>query len=420
MKCRKCTREFLDGLDQCPYCRTSARPGGRIATKERGRVAMLGDLFERGVQGEDARPGPGADDTLSGLKLEPDRKPGRAEPPPRPGPETTGGTAAAGGHWAPTKARIESWAVTRELNHYEVLDIDEATPDEEVEARIQLLDARLERWAGDGMDANAQRIGSSGKYRLFELREALKDRALYGKEVARERHERALRRIREEIRQYVERDNTLQWGEWTGLKNRAHDEDVSDAELEEILRDFRAQGVLTGLEIEEREVRSLTELRLLCDGRGEPLVEPMWSGRLEEWLERAAQKPELAEQVRQVKAEYDGQRVSGACSVLWEIGERRLVLKSDAGSEGFESLRRWVQAVRKEGYEAASLEALKDRRLENWLGRVLHLDELSEVAAKQRDRGAAGLQEILKYVSPRQEQSGPPMVFVQRKAHNLD
>lgn len=421
MKCRTCTREFLDGLDQCPYCRTSARPGGRVATKERGGVAMLGDLFERGAQGEDARPGPGADDTLSGLKLEPDLKPGRAEPPPppSPGPETTGGTTTAGGHWSPTKARVESWAVAGELNHYEVLDVDEATPDEEVQARIQLLDARLERWAGDGMDANAQRIGSSGKYRLFDLREALRDRALYGKEVARQRHERALRRIREEIRQYVERDQTLQWGEWTGLKNRARDAGLNDSELEEILRGFREQGVLTGLEIEGREIRSLTELRLLCDGRGEPLVEPMWGGKLEDWLKRAAEKPELAEQVRQVRAEYDGQRVSGACLILWEIGERRLVLKSDAGGEGFEGLRRWVLAVKNEGYEAASLEALKDRRLENWLGRVLHLDELSEVAARQRGRGRAGLEEILKHVAPRQEQTGPPFTFVQRKAYDL-
>ncbi|MFL6211551.1 MAG: hypothetical protein ACJ74W_22065 [Pyrinomonadaceae bacterium] len=385
MKCQHCAHEIPAAAQTCPRCGSqfhqaaltgmSGAPSGRA-------VSGLTELAtsETGVAA-DAPASPSAGGSLAGAAVAPaplDSQIRRAG-------------------WTPKREAVEAWAIKKELSHYEVLEADEQTSDEILAERIKVLERRLDKWAGDPMDATLQKLGSVGMNRLYELRAELRDRATYNEFIRRERHTAAVRRVREAAHQCVVNDGVLQWSEWKfNLLPKAEEEGVSRAELEEILAELRAGGALTGLSLAAGEVRTILELRDACQGQADALVEALWDGRLAHWLEEAALRRDLAEEARRIGAEYADNKLSGAHRLLWRMGEKHLMLVgADGHEEGINNLRSWIEGVYCRGLEAASLRAHENRRLENWLGVALNQERLSNHAAHERGHGRAGLWQVI-------------------------
>lgn len=319
---------------------------------------------------------------------------------------STGGAAAKPekekSRWVPSRERVEAWGVARSLNHYEVLDVDQSTDDALIEERKVELDRSLERWAMDMMDANAQRIGNKGKDRLFDLKEAFKDRASYNLEIQLKKQQSSLRSVREVIEQCL-KDQFLQWNEWKFIVlPKAEDEGITREEVEAILDEMRARGALTGLRIADREVRTILELKDLCQGEASGLVDVIWNGKLEVWLEQGAARKELADEVRRVKEEYEDTRLSGAHRILWKMNERRLVLTGKGGQESLSSVQAWLEGVSARGLESPSLGALKDRRLEDWFYSAMGREDLGKLAQQLREEGEEDLSKILRAIKAKE------------------
>lgn len=300
--------------------------------------------------------------------------------------------------WVPSRDRVEAWAVARSLSHYEVLEVDQSTEDAVIEEHKVALDSALERWAMDMMDANVQRIGNKGKDRLFELNEAFKDRGSYNFELQLKKQQSSLRSVREVIEQCL-KDEALQWNEWKFIViPKADEEGVSREEVETILKEFSGRGVLTGLSIADREVRTILELKDLCQGEASGLVDVIWNGKLEVWLEQGAARKDLADETRRVKEEYEDTRLSGAHRILWKMNERRLVLTGKSGQESLSSVQGWLEGVSARGLESPSLEALKDRRLEDWFYSAMGREDLGKLAQQLREEEEEDLSKILRAI----------------------
>jgi len=297
--------------------------------------------------------------------------------------------------WVPSRDRVEAWAVARSLSHYEVLEVDQSTEDAVIEERKVVLDSALERWAMDMMDANAQRIGNRGKDRLFDLQEAFKDRASYDLELQAEKRRSALRSVREVIEQCL-KDQILQWNEWKFIVlPKAEDEGITREEVEAILDEMRARGFLTGLRLADREVRTILELKDSCQGEAGQLVDSIWNDTLEVWLEQCAARKDLADEVRLVKEEYREQKLSGAHRILWKMNERRLVLAGRSEKEAISSVQEWVEGVHGRGLANPSLEALKDRRLEDWFFNAVRREDLGNLARQLRENQDEDISKII-------------------------
>jgi hypothetical protein len=409
MQCPGCSAQLPDSSNFCPLCGAEI-PSIKVAVKERPNMAVFSGLqtapeVQRVSEVAEAA---GDADSASGISIDaPGRRPDvstnqtetdEEKKPPQAAPQVAK-------RWLPKRTAVEAWALKKSLNHYEVLELEETASDELVRDRVQLLDDRLELWSKDATDDQLQIIGTNGKNRLFDLRAGFADRDSYHARIRREQHERALKSVSEEVRRYVEKDNVLQWDEWIAIERRARDEGLSEDELEAILKQQRERGVLTGLTIAGREVRTLLALRDRCRGRGEPLIDLLWNGELERWLEKAAQKPHLAEQVRKIKADYKGRELAGACFFLWDIDEKRLVLTGTAGEEEIESVKQWVEGVQHRGLEESTLAAMKDGRLADWLKLAMKQDALAEIAGRKRDEGRRGLLELIGQVEVRRGKS---------------
>lgn len=312
---------------------------------------------------------------------------------------TAGGAAAKPEkekpRWVPSRDQVEAWAVARSLSHYDVLEVDHTADDALIEERKVELDRSLERWAMDMMDANVQRIGNRGKDRLFDLQEAFKDRASYDLELQAEKRQSALRSVREVIEQCL-KDQILQWNEWKFIVlPKAEDEGITREEVEVILDEMRARGFLTGLRIADREVRTILELKDSCQGEAGQLVDSIWNGTLEVWLEQCAARKDLADEVRLVKEEYDEKKLSGAHRVLWKMNERRLVLAGRSEKEAISSVQEWVEGVHGRGLANPSLEALKDRRLEDWFFNAVRREDLGNLARQLRENQDEDISKII-------------------------
>lgn len=386
MKCHYCEGEIPDGSAVCAAC---------------GRLSETASLGEAGAGGHIS--------ATSGLDVLGNVETGVSIDAPSGAAHQSGATATGTatatvfdsqirrGGWIPKRAQVEAWGIKKELNHYEVLELDGETPDEALTEHIKILEKRLDKWAGDPMDAGLQKIGSVGLNRLFELKRDLADRAAYNLQVKQESHASALRKVRAVATQCVEKDKVLQWNEWKfTLLPLAEEEGVSRDELEAIIGELKTGGALTGINIAGREVRTALELKDVCDGDGDPLVEVLWNGELERWLEDVSLKKELADEARLVKAQYADNKKSGAQRILWKLSEKRFVLiTEDWKKESVVTLKEWVDGVYNRGLENASLQALKDRRLENWLMLALNQDRLAAIATAERENGLKGLWRLI-------------------------
>jgi hypothetical protein len=301
--------------------------------------------------------------------------------------------------WAPKREQVEGWAFKREVSHYDVLGLEETASKEELAGRMGLLKSKLSQWANNATDFGLQQVGSSGLSRFVEIEQLLGDegaRQAYDERLKVERHSRVVSELRKEVG-IAAADGVLQWSEWIGLQEKARAVGVSAGELEEIIGEYRARGVLTGLSLANagREVRTINELRDACGQDAGVLIEPLWNGALGDWLQRAANKPQLREFVEEVREEYEEARLSGVWLFLWEIGEKKLVLGQESGEEVL-SAEAWAQGIESARLSAGSLEALKDRRLENWFRKAIGRDDLGRVAQQLREEQNHDLSTIVR------------------------
>jgi|GEM_PF-4931931 len=368
MRCPDCGRELSEGAEYCPSCEQKA--GLSLEKPQEGGTAPTSPL--------DSPPSPARP------QLESERSPrrGRVDVVPR--------SAQVASQWLPRRERVEAWAFRNELNHYEVLDLDENAPDEELYNRKEALRARLEQWANDPMDRGLQDLGAAGLRRFHEMEEAFRDRRRYNEELKRRRHNQAVEEVRRQAWSFV-RDGVLQEDEYTTLKRTAEERGLSREELDGILKDLEHSGVLTGITVAGQRCRTLEELKEACRGRGDPLVEAIWNGELERWLVNGA----LVTKVREVKGRYEKKRQLGAQVWLWSAGETALVLNGRDGEERVRSLRQWIEGVYARGLENSSVQALEQGLLEEWLRIVMNREDLVRVAANERRNGRRGLWRLI-------------------------
>lgn len=410
MECHNCGRELNRPSSFCPSCGEQIVAGLQVATKE--------PPSARDFMGLPEFPAAEAAATEGGLQIiapeatvtQPQADDGAKAD------STIHALPVSRRRWSPRKDRIESWAIRRELNHYEVLELNETATEDELNERIKTLDDTLERWSVDQMEAQTQILGTSGKNRIYELKSAFANRADYNREVESERHRQAVARLKAEILRFVERDLVLQWNEWLTVEMKAREEGVSPEELEELLEEQRGHGVLTGLSVGGREVRTLLALKDRCLGRGEQLIEPIWNGEMARWLRTAAEKSELADEVDQIKEQYANEPLSGATLLLWRIGEKRLVMSGNSGIEEITSVRQFIDGFQNRGLEESALAALKDRRLENWLREAMNQEVMADIASRERNEGRKGLLEIIRQA---EAQRGESFEFENGQAYSV-
>jgi len=294
---------------------------------------------------------------------------------------------------------VKRWAY-RDIDHYEVLGLDFNSQGEEVEARVELLKRALVRWSEDQLDKVAQDVGSEGQNRLPELEaDLLHNRDGYNERLRAEQHQAAILGVRKEVESAAV-DGVIQWSEWIGLKEKTRALGVASDELEEILGTFRSRGVVTGLSLPGLggEVRTLIELKDVCSENPSFIVDPLWEGQLEDWLMRAAMKPQLAEFVSQIKQEYSEAKLSGVWLFLWVIGERKLVLEKAGGSAEVLTVESWAQGIESGELRQPSIEALRDLRLENWLAKAMGREDLAHLVQQLREDGEEDLTRIVRVI----------------------
>lgn len=309
--------------------------------------------------------------------------------------------------WRPKKNNVKAWATTRELNHYEVLELGETAADELVQERMNALAHEISNYKTD-LDGALQELGTNGRKRLSEMKTSFADRDRYNEEAKQERHQREVEKIRTLAKKAVENDRVLQWKEWLNLQDQAKNEGVSPEELEQIIRALKEEGALTGTNVSGKEVRTINEMKDACAGRGSRLVEAMWNGELERWLDLACERANLAEDIKRLKIDYEKNKRLGAQIFLWKIYEDRLVLNGPAGEVELRSLQEWMDGVQGKGLADASSEALESGALEEWLKIVLKRDDLAALATKAKGQRESGLSKLLEQI--RSGATGQPSI----------
>ncbi|MEM2125117.1 MAG: hypothetical protein QXQ53_01815 [Candidatus Methanosuratincola sp.] len=364
MKCPKCMRELPGDLNHCPEC-------------DRG-TGISADPVDGGTARTGLADAP--------LRKSPEEHQGTGITPESPPKETRkSGEPLVLPLWNPSRQKVRDWALHQNLNHYEVLDLDENAPEDEIRRRLDILEERLREWANTIRDPGLQDIGNQGLNQLGRARRALLERRKeYNEELRRQRHQRAIERLRQRAREVTERDRALQQDEYRTLRREALESGVTEEEFEQIIYELESQGVLVGVYIGGKRCHSLDELKEVCQGRGECLVDVVWNEgeRCQEWLRRCLEREDLADEVGRLREQYAGRRELGAQVFLWKIGERRLFL----GEHAVTSVQEWVQAVTRPDAREASLKALKDGWLEEWFTVVANRDDLAELARRQRQR----------------------------------
>jgi hypothetical protein len=376
MTCQKCASEVRVGIKFCNRCGepVEVQTGLRLDAPPASKTTVIVAAVESGLSVETAK-------STVATSPEPYK---RSAPPP---PSTT---------WpAPTREKVSTWAVEHYSTHYEILDADESLTDQELNNRILVLEKRIEQWATHPSDSQLQALGQEGQKRLLDLKKALADRASYRETLKVEIHTRAVEKIRKKVWDSVKDDRVLQWDEWQPLLRAAVDEGVSRPELEEIIFALKQQGILTGVMVAGQEARTVLELRNFCNGRSHHLVEIMWNGDLERWLNLACVKPELAESASALKVQYSQSKELGAQVWLWVVGEKRIIFSGPGGEEEVGNVQQWVDGISSKRLLNASVEALEDGRLEKWFHVALDRPELIEIVTKAKGKGLDGLAKVV-------------------------
>jgi DNA-binding Lrp family transcriptional regulator len=378
MKCKKCGFEVAGNMKYCPKC------GGDTATLKTQPRAKTSIKTRPGKEASKPHVQPGA--------------PGTSQP----------------SQWRAKQEKLRAWASDKAIDHYDVLEVDESVDDATLQQRIRALTEQVERMLED-LAYETRNLGSACKTSLMEMRADLGDRLRYGVKRKQQQHQREYQTVEAMARQFTQ-DLILQWHEWQTLKSTAAERGLSEDELEEIVGRLKRAGVLTGITVDGKEVRALDELKTACDGRGHRLVGVMWSGELENWLEKAGgnqESKEMAAWVRALKDFYAKHQRLGAQVWLWRSGERRLVLKGSNGDESLTSLADWVNGMYNRGLEESSIEALDDGRLEQWLRVVLNQGTLGLMAEGARNQGSRGLWQLVWH--SRERSSAPEAAYNKTK-----
>jgi WD40 repeat protein len=372
MKCLTCEQEVPDGATVCDSCREAAVTGltdespQPDAPAEVVAAATLPVPAEASAQARGER---GAEP--AGVQ---ERGPSPAD------------------SWRPKKERVRRWlegAPEYEVSHYEVLDLAENAGEDQLSQRVAALAAMLERWSYD-MDADLQHLAKEGKKELGRLREDLRDRATYDQKLVQQRRRRSIEKISETFCEIIGDDKVLTTQLWKKLRERARAAGLTPDELEQVVERLRQKGVKVGIKVAGQEVRSFKDLKEVCGGDSEKLLDVFESGELESWLQQSAEDADEAAKVRKLKEEHRKSPLLGAQLWLWEATkDRRLVLSCGASRWEVESLKQWVELLYgteqdKTPAVEASLSQLKRGVLEHWLRLTGAPGDLCELAARQR------------------------------------
>src|SRR5262249_678688 len=187
--------------------------------------------------------------------------------------------------WRPSNTKVRDWQ-NEALNHYELLELSRDAGDEIIQSRIALLDQALERWSRDP-DARLQEGGKEGKKRIRRLKDDVGDRENYDRHLDRQQRQKKIEEVIESVWGFMDATKILTAEMWQRLQYRADANGLDQEALEQIIQALRERGVQTGLSIGGREVRTLEELKEICEGHGKKLEEVFGSGDLERWLQTA-------------------------------------------------------------------------------------------------------------------------------------
>lgn len=387
MQCPQCGRTIADGLGVCPKCGNELSIVSELTVAE--TVETAGLTVDQDTKSAGNK-------TLSSITVD---LPSGSAVGAALAPERTAEQPVAIKDFRPKFADVKRWAVFKELNHYQVLDLTLDAQDNDVRKRIKILKETLGKWA-EAQDKVTQDVGSEGLNRLDDMETALlTNRREYDEQLRKEHHQSVISKLMDEVEAGAA-DGVVQWTEWIGLKEKARALGATIEELEDILSGFRSKGVLTGLKLPEveREVRTLNELKDACGHRASLLVGPLWDESLEDWLNKGAEKPHLAEFVSKIREEYSHAKLSGAWLFLWEIGEKALVLETARGTDEHSSAESWVQGIESGDLKQASIDALRDRRLENWFDRAIGREDLGRQARQLREEQDEDLSKIVRAI----------------------
>jgi formylglycine-generating enzyme required for sulfatase activity len=156
--------------------------------------------------------------------------------------------------WLPRKDMVKKWAILKELNHYEVLELTESASDQAIEGRATVLEMRLDMWS-DAQDAQLQEMGRQGRQQLAELRAAFRYREDYDARLAMKRRVLMMSELQQQAEEVVEK--VLRGYHYQSLVARSRKRGMSDAEIETVMNHLRADGV--GIEIEVATSKPVNE-----------------------------------------------------------------------------------------------------------------------------------------------------------------
>jgi formylglycine-generating enzyme required for sulfatase activity len=142
--------------------------------------------------------------------------------------------------WMPRKDLVKRWAVMKELNHYEVLELAYSATGLLIQGRIAILELRLDLWS-DSMDAQLQEIGRQGRGLLVELRAAFVNKAEYDSKLAMKRRMQIITSFQQQAEEAVEK--VLRWHHYRALTEIGRKRGMSADEIEGVMNTLRAEGV---------------------------------------------------------------------------------------------------------------------------------------------------------------------------------
>jgi len=377
MTCSNCNSELPEGTKYCPTCQTPARTTGLTEDSPHEAARPLESASQT------HRPPPQSMESNARVALE----------------NAVTRDPSVEVRWL-DRQRIREWADNR-LNHYDALGLDRNADEQVLQSRIAALDRALEQWSKDH-DAKLQEAGKEGKRQFQRLKAAFGDRAAYDRQLAQDDRRRTIEDLVRRTLDDVKTSGLLKWSAWERLQRQARDKGLDSADLDQALQSLRDNGVQTELLIEGQAVRSLDDLRKVCGGQGERLIEVFYGGKLEQWLKDYFPTERFEELVR-LKSIHRINTHLGAQILLWELGEKRLALEERGYRREVVNVEQWINETsyheRRDEAESAldaSLQALNNRLLESWLDRF-GPKSAGRLAKEERmkDSGAPGLWRVI-------------------------
>ena len=293
MICRNCGKEVAEGVTECHYCREPV-------TTTTGLSA-------------DPQPVPAP---ISGPTLPTMPSP---EPAPKVGKITYG--IGKSDDWRPKMERVRDWIDSVARNHYAVLELPVDASDSALQFRVAALEQMLETWAL-AIEAPLQQLSSAGKKVYRQLIADLNDRPAYNRDLVKRLRESNLSQFVDDFKRFTKGSLALSpQARWKLLIENARKHHLSHDELNQAVQKLKQREVITAIDIEGHEVRTLEELKVICHGQAKLLASVFEDETLELWLQHIADEPEQAAIVRLLRSQHSDAPIVGARKWLQLIAD---------------------------------------------------------------------------------------------------